>query len=314
MAKKLLTDYENGEPVDAVFLVRNKELKTTRSGNLYMTMDLGDRTGSLPATFWDATEAAFAAFDIDDFIQVKGRVETYKNKLQINIKKFEKTDPASVQIGDFVPQTEKDINKMITYVRKTLSTIEDEHLTKLVNAFLEDTEFCKKFNEAPAAVSNHHAYLGGLLEHTASMLRLTEKVCECYPVLRRDLMLAGVFLHDIGKIAEFSYELSFQYTDAGGLLGHLVIGCMMVEEKAKGIDGFPRDTLMLLQHMILSHHGEFEYGSPKLPVIAEAIALHYIDNMDAKLNALPRMIEEDSNGDDNWTGFQRMFDRKMYKK
>ncbi|MEW6356230.1 MAG: HD domain-containing protein [Planctomycetota bacterium] len=314
MANKLIADYKSGEPVDAVFLVREKELKTTRAGKLYMTIDLCDRTGSLPANYWDATEAAFASFDVDDFIRVKGRIETYKNNLQINIKEFEKVDRASVQVGDFIPQTEKDVNKMLAYLRKILATIQDEPLSKLVNAFLEDTEFCKKFKEAPAAVSNHHAYLGGLLEHTAAMLHFTEKVCECYSVLRRDLLMAGVFLHDIGKIAEFSYDLSFQYTDAGGLIGHLVIGCMMVEEKARRIEGFPQDTLMLLQHMILSHHGEFEYGSPKLPVTAEAIALHYIDNMDAKLNALPRMIEEDPNDDDNWTGFQRMFDRKMYKK
>lgn len=314
MAKQFVSDLKTGEPVDSVFLVRSKELKTTRGGAAYLVLDLCDRTGTIRANLWDATEAAFEAVAGNDFVKVKGRVETYQNKLQLNLKRFDKVDPAGLQMGDFLRQTDKDVHKLLADLRSSLAEIKDEHIAKLVKAFLEDTAFCKKFKEAPAAVQNHHAYLGGLLEHTVSMLQFAKRVCESYPSLRRDLLMAGVFLHDIGKIHEFAYDLSLQYTDAGGLIGHLVIGCSMIEEKAKQIEGFPPDLLLLIEHMILSHHGEYEFGSPKLPSTAEAIALHYIDNMDAKLTAIEDIIAGDTNGDSHWTQWQFMFDRRIYKK
>ena len=314
MAKQFINELKSGQPVDSAFLLREKELKTTRGGKTFMTMDLCDRTGSIRANLWDATEKAFEAVNSDDFLQVKGRVETYQNNLQINVKTFERMEQDDVELGEFLAQTDKDVTKMLNYVHKVLGTIEEEPLAQLIKAFLDDTDFMTEFKQAPAATGNHHAYLGGLLEHTASMLRFAEKVCECYPVLRRDLLLAGVFLHDIGKIREFSYDLSLQYTDIGGLIGHLIIGCSMIEEKARGLKDFPEETLVLIEHLVLSHHGEYEYGSPKLPMIAEAIALHYIDNMDAKLNAVPRMIDEDSDEDSNWTAWQHMFQRRMYKR
>jgi 3'-5' exoribonuclease len=314
MGKKFVSGYKSGDAVDEVFLVRRKELKTARNGSQYIHAELGDRSGVIPARMWDATQLVFEAFDVDDFVRVRGKIETYQNTLQLNIRTVTKEDPARVNVADFLPQTEKDVEEMLAGLRKVVATMKDPHLVALLNAFFADEEFLKGFKWAPAAVHLHHAFLGGLLEHTASLVGAAQKVMEHYPTLRQDLLLAGCILHDIGKTRELGFRRTFQYTDEGGLLGHLVMGAIMVQEKADGIKDFPQETLMALQHMILSHHGQREFGSPVLPATPEAIALHHLDNLDAKVYEFTRAIAEDPNADSHWTEWNKMFERRLYKR
>jgi len=313
MRRVFVSDLKSGQGVNEVFLVNRKEIRTARDGKMYVRADFCDRTGCITGNIWDATESLAKSFDNGDYVRVKGRVETYHNTLQLNIKTIEKVDDSSVIAGDFLPQTKNDIDEMFDELKDYVRSIKDKHLRALVESFLSDEEFCRKFKLVPAATQYHHAYLGGLLEHTLSVMRTAVRVMDCYPNLRKDLMLAGIFLHDIGKVREIAFDKSFHYTDEGQLLGHLVIGCSMVEEKARGIEGFPNELLMLLKHLILSHHGEFEYGSPKLPVTPEAIALHYLDNLDAKVHASQRAIDESLDEQSSWTEFNRIFQRRLYK-
>lgn len=314
MARKFVSEYKTGDTVDDIFLVRRKELKTARNGSQYIQAELGDRTGNFSCRMWDVTPLVYESFDVDDFVHVRGKVETYQNALQLNIRTITKTDPSSVNIADFLPRTEKDVDEMLATLRKVVKEMKDPALAALLNAFLDDESFVKYFMWAPAAVQLHHAFLGGLLEHTVSLVALAQKVLEHYPSLRRDLLLAGCLLHDIGKTRELGFHRTFQYTDEGGLLGHTVIGAMMVQEKAAALKDFPRETLMALQHMILSHHGEHEYGAPVRPCTPEAIALHHLDNLDAKIHEFTRAIAEDPNSESNWTEWHRMFERRLYKR
>jgi 3'-5' exoribonuclease len=314
MAKKFVSEYKTGDPVDEVFLVQRKEMKTARNGAMYIHADVGDKSGSLPARMWDATQLVFESFDVDDFVRIRGKIESYQNTLQLNIRTVTKADAASANMADFLPQTEKDVDEMLAGLRQVTAQVKDPNVAALLNAFFADEGFVKGFKWAPAATSYHHAFLGGLLEHTWSIVGLAQKVLDHYPSLRRDLLLAGCILHDIGKTRELGFRRAFQYTDEGGLLGHLVIGTMMVQEKADALKDFPREILMAIQHMILSHHGSREFGSPVLPATPEAIALHHLDNLDAKVNEFTRAIEEDLNKDSNWTEWSRMFERKLYKK
>jgi len=216
-------------------------------------------------------------------------------------------------MDDFLPASEHDVDEMEQQLRKILRKVEDPHLIKLLAAFFNDAEFMAAFKQCPAAVAFHHAYLGGLLEHTLSLAKLASRIAPDYPALRGDLLLVGVFVHDIGKTRELEWTRGFQYTDEGGLIGHLVMGAAMVEDKAKTVPDFPRELLNSIKHLILSHHGEYEFGSPKLPVTVEAVALHYIDNLDAKIHAFQKAINEARDASSNWTQFNRMFERRLFR-
>jgi len=312
--RKWISDIQNGDSVDQVFLVARKELRMSRKGSQYIDGEVMDRTGSLPMRMWDATEAISESFAVEDFVQILGKVDSYQDKLQLIARKVSKVKDESVSKAEFVPATDKDVDEMEQKLRQILRTVEDKHLIALLGAFFKDKELIAKFKECPAAVQMHHAYLGGLLEHTLSLAKLAVRIEPDYPNLRKDLLLTGVFLHDLGKIQEFSWERGFQYTNEGNLVGHLIIGVAMLEEKARGIDGFPQHLLDLLKHLILSHHGEYEFGSPRLPMTPEAIVLHYIDNLDAKMHAFQKAINEDQDPSSDWTEYNRMFGRRLFKK
>ena len=314
MAKKLIEEYRTGETVDEVFLLAQNELKATRADKLYLSLTLSDKSGSIPGRMWDATEAIHHAFAVDDFVRVKGKVETYQNELQIVVRSISKPDTSELRLGDFLPQSENDPGKMMKELRGIMDAIQDPDYAAIVKAFLSDEAFVKAFARAPAATANHHAYLGGLLEHTLMMARLAQAMLPLYPKLRPGLLLAGVLLHDIGKTRELSYSRTFQYTDDGMLVGHLMGGVLMLEDKARQIEGFPEEKLSHLKHMILSHHGQYEFGSPKLPATAEALALHYLDNLDAKLKGFVTAVENDPDATSDWTTFIRSFARRLYKK
>jgi 3'-5' exoribonuclease len=313
MAKQMVGALRVGESVDAVFLVAECTLRSTRAGGSYLNLVLQDRSGQIVGRLWDATEAFAATIVVDSFIRVKGKVESYQNQLQINARLITRAETEGLQLRDFLPQSARDPAEMMRELAAILARIEDPDYKAVVNAFLSDEDFCAAFSAAPAAVHNHHAYLGGLLEHTLSMAQLALKLLEHYPSLRRDLLLAGVFLHDIGKTRELSCKRTFRYTDAGNLVGHVTIGILMLEERLRGLPNLPEEKLNLLRHMMLSHHGELEFGSPKVPMFAEAMALHYLDNLDAKLKDIAETIAEDKNADAGWTDYSPSLKRRLYK-
>jgi 3'-5' exoribonuclease len=313
MSRKFVSELKSGDVIDQIFLVQKRELKTTRNGKHYIQALFADRTGTITGRMWDATEALFLSFNDSDFVKIRGSLDTYQNNLQLIFKGVSKVDSSTVAIEDFLPRTQKDVGKMFQELKDMVASINNPHLQNLLNLFLEDTDLCKALCSAPAAMEYHHAFVGGLLEHTLSLANTGMKMVDSYPVLNRDLLLTGIILHDIGKTRELSYEKSFQYTDDGQLVGHLVIGTMMIEDKAKQITDFPGDLLSVLQHIILSHHGEYQFGSPRLPQTAEAVALHYLDNLDAKMFAFEKAVKDSKDPSSNWTERVKMFDRRMFK-
>jgi 3'-5' exoribonuclease len=318
MGRRFVQQLTDGESIDEVYLVTDKQLRANRNGNLYLQLELRDRTGAISARLWNAGEHLFRSFEDGDFLQVKGKVQLFQGALQVILNHIERVAPEKIDLTDFLPHTESDVSKLYERLRGTLMRLGNPHLRALVECFLMDERFVADFCKVPAGVRNHHAYIGGLLEHVVNLLDLADRVLPLYPELDRDLLLAGVFLHDVGKVRELSYGRMFTYTDEGQLLGHLVIGVEMLNERAAKVpdltgEPFPAELLLRLKHMILSHHGSYEYGSPKLPMTPEAIALHYLDNLDAKVHTFTRDIREDRNQASAWTPFNASLQRRLFK-
>ena len=314
MPRKYISSLKSGELVDDVFLVLKKEVRETREKKPYLNLQLADKSGFIEARKWDTTPQLCDSFNKDAFIKIKGFVETFNNTLQIRINEICPITDAQVQMGEFIPCTEKDVPAMMNELAQIIKTIQDPYLSKLLHAFFTDESFCKVFSTAPAAMQYHHAYLGGLLEHILSVAKLAISFSKYYPTIKRDLLVTGIILHDIGKTRELSYERSFQYTDEGLLTGHLISGVLMIHEKVQKIEGFPSDLLNVLFHLILSHHGEYEWGSPVKPGTPEAIALHHLDNLDAKVQAATKAISEHKDTNSSWTEYVKMFERRLYKR
>jgi len=319
MARRYIKDLVPGERLeDQIFLIVSKDLRTTSQGGLYIHAVLADRTGQIPARAWQASEAMYASMPEAGFLRFKGRTESYKGSLQFIIEAMRPVDPNSVDLGEFLPHTERDIEQMWERLKAILRTIQNKPLLGLVGQFINDEQLMAKFRRAPAAVQLHHCYIGGLLEHTLNVLELALVVLDRYPQLNRDLVLAGVFLHDIGKSTELTYETSFGYSDQGQLVGHVVQATIWIEEKAAAVEAdtgepFPEPLKTVLQHIVLAHHGKHEFGSPKLPAVPEAVAVHYLDNIDAKLHQFLHAIETDPDPNTNWTAYIRSLETKVYK-
>ncbi len=322
MGKRFISELTPGEFIDdEIFCLAQKDLRSTTNGSLYIHAILADKTGQIPARMWQASEEIYKSLEQQGFVRVKGRTENYKGAMQFIIEGIRPVSTDEVDIEDFLPHTEKDIQEMYKRTLDILRTITNRNLLFLIKEFIDDKELMDKFKRAPAAVNMHHSYLGGLLEHTLNLLELAMSIGPKYPQINMDLLLAGIFLHDIGKTRELEYEIAFKYSDEGQLIGHLVIGAIMVEEKAKQAQKqlgqqFPQELIQMLQHIILSHHGEHEFGSPVLPKTPEAIILHYIDNIDAKLEQVRIQIEksQQSDPDSNWTGYIKSLERTLFKK
>jgi 3'-5' exoribonuclease len=313
-----ISDSVPGQAIDQVYLVRQKELRTTRSGEYYISATLGDRTGSVPARMWQANESVFEGIPTDGFLHVRGRMEDYRGTLQLVIDACRPWPGDKVDLGDFLSVSQYDIEEMWSDIVDILGTIRNRHLKHLIKKFLEDKQLVAAVKKAPAAVQMHHPFVGGLLEHTRNVLRACQSLLPMYPQLNGDLVLAGGFLHDIGKSAELTGGLSIHYTDRGQLVGHLVIASIWVQEKARQLadelgEPFPPKLINLLQHLILAHHGEHEFGSPKLPAIPEAFFLHFLDNLDAKMYMTAHAIESDSNADSSFTGWVNALQTRLYK-
>lgn len=314
MSKNLIQDFKPGEPIDEVFLLSKCELKTARNDAFYLAMTLSDRSGDVEARMWDASQALYESLETGTFVRIKGKAETYREQLQFSVKAVLQPEGAELRLSDFLPQCERSPGEMMEEIRELIDGVEDEDYRALCEAFLSDEKFCAEFRTAPAAIRYHHSYLGGLLEHTLSMMKVASAILPLYPSVRKEILLPAIFFHDIGKTKELNFRRLFEYSDKGQLVGHLVMGVLMVEEKARTIENFPEGKVDVLSHCILSHHGEYEFGSPKLPMTAEAFVLHYLDNLDAKVKDISDIIGEDLQSNSNWTDFQGQYGRRFYKK
>ena len=312
MKKRFITDIKAGDRVDDIFVLSEKILSQKKDGNNFLNVTLSDKTGTIKGVVWDNVDQIAAGITSGDFAHVNGSVSDYRGTLQVVIKKMEPFSPDRIDPSDFLPQTSRDIEGMFERLMKRTDSITTDYLKALIDAFFKDKEFVNKFKTAPAAKKMHHAYIGGLLEHTLSMASLADKIAGHYSGIDRDLLLTGAILHDIGKIDEFEYQFKIDYSDKGRLLNHIVIGIKMVDDKLSGIEHFPEDQMLLLKHMIVSHHGTREFGSPEPPKTIEAVLLNYIDEIDSKVNAIRDFIASED-PDETWTSYHRLLERHFYK-
>jgi 3'-5' exoribonuclease len=317
MAHKFINEIEPGEGINDFYLVKDPILRSTTRGDLYIAMFLSDRTGQLNGRMWQATETIYRALPKPGFVHVQGRSELYQDNLQIIVNSIQPIDPGNVSIEDFLAHTDKDTKQLFEEVKKMMEGISNLQLKALVGEFLSDKNLMDKFCEAPGGMKLHHDYIGGLLEHSHNMLRVAISILPFYPQVQADLVLAGIFLHDMGKTEELTYDMAFSYTDSGQLIGHIAQTLVMVNRKADALAAkgtqIDRHILDALSHIILSHHGEYEFGSPKLPATPEAFVVYYIDDLDAKLNQVTSAIDSEL-GDSNWTQWKNALQTRLYRK
>lgn len=306
-------DMKDGGLVDGIFLVKEMNRAETKNGKPYLALQLVDNSGEIAGRLWENAEQFQDLCPAGSFIAVSGQAQAFRDILQLKITSLRHIDAADVDVTLFLPATDKNIDGMFAALQNLVRSVKDEHLHRLLEAFLSDSSFTEPFKKAPAAKNMHHAYVGGLLEHTLAVCRLVDTVCGLYAALDRDLLLAGAVLHDAGKIEEFSYEtLPFNYSDRGRLEGHMVLCVQMLQEKLRALPSFPAEKASLLKHLILSHHGRHEFGAPTLPMTLEAFILNLLDDLDAKANFIGRLgssVEEDSY---RWSDYQRTLERFLF--
>ncbi len=313
MSKQFVSEIKDRDPVNAVFLVKDKILAMAKNGKPYMNLRLMDKSGDIEAKVWDNTELLDKQFDKDDFVSVRGKASVYMNKMQVVIAEIAKVPEEQVVLADFLPLSPRPLDEMRQELIDTVAALGNPHLKKLMEAFLADESFLRLYCQAPAAKGMHHVYLGGLLEHSLSLVKLSQAIVPLYGGINEDLLVVGSLLHDVGKIFEMSFSRSIDYTDAGKLLGHISIGVELVDEKIRVVDGFPRELALLLKHMLLSHHGQYEYGSPKRPKTIEATILNYLDDLDSKINGIKAHIAKETVSTSRWTAHHRLYDRYFFK-
>jgi 3'-5' exoribonuclease len=300
--------HEN-KTITSSFVVASKQVKPKKTGEPYLALTLVDRTGRIEAKMWDNVSEAIDGCDQDDFIKVKGVINKYNNRFQLTVHKLRRLEESEVEYADYLPKTTKDIEELWRMLGEYVAGFRNEHLKKLVQAFMADEEIAGAYKHAPAAKTMHHAYIGGLLDHVVSLMGAGDLLSRNYPQIDRDLLLTGAFLHDIGKIHELAFSRSFAYTTRGQLLGHMIIELEMLQAKVAEVPGFPEELKTLVQHLIISHHGEYEFGSPKLPMFPEALMLHYLDDLDSKMEAMRAQYERES--DLEWTSRNYSLDRML---
>lgn len=313
MGKIFISDIKDRAQVDSVFLVKEKISAMAKNGKPYLTLRLMDKSGELEAKVWDNVDHLSATFDKDDFVAVRSKATVYLGKMQLVVADLKRVPEEEVELADFLPETERDIREMEAELFDLLATIDDEYLSRLLKSFFDDPPFMALYRSAPAAKGMHHVYLGGLLEHSLAVAKLVDRIVPLYGGINRDLLIAGALLHDVGKVREMAYFRSFDYTDEGKLLGHITIGVEMVHEKIAAIPAFPQNLAMLLKHMLLSHHGQYEFGSPKRPKTLEATILNYLDDLDSKINGIRTHIMREPDNQSCWTSYHRLYDRYFYK-
>ncbi len=318
MARRYVCDLREQEPVNEVFRVTGKQLRPNRNGNLYLQMELSDRTGAIPTRMWNATEDVYRTFENGDYIRVAGTTQLFQGAMQLIATHVTPLEPGEVNEEEFLALTPADIDRLRGKLVTMLRGLTDPELVTLAECFLMDEPFMQRFCRTPAGIKLHHAYQGGLLEHVVTLMEVALRVAPCYPQIDANLLVMGAFLHDMAKIEELVYDRDMAYSDEGQLVGHLVMAVGMLEAKVREAEklsgeSFGREKLLRLKHMIVSHHGQYEYGSPKLPMTLEALALCYLDNLDAKLFSFQQQLRDDPNVDSPWTLYNQNMGRKLFK-
>ena len=318
MPRRYVNELKDGEAVEEVYLLAEKQLRANRNAQLYLLAGLRDKTGLISGLMWNVTEESVGHVHAGNFVRVKGKVQLHQGSLQIIVTHIQPVPAEGLDPVEFHPQAGADVEKLLLQMTEILSTVANPHLRALIDRFLADEELIESLARSPAGVKTHHAYHGGLLEHVVNILETARRIRDLYPKVDFDLLLTGIFLHDLGKIREMSNQTTFTYTDEGQLLGHLIIAVEMLDEKIAEVrrvtdQPFPAELALRLKHMIVSHHGSYEFGSPKLPMTPEAIALHHLDNLDAKVHEFARSIEDDPNSDSSWTPYSPRLERKLFK-
>ena len=316
--RKRITELSAGAQTDQIFLATRKQLRPNRNGQLYLQVELADRSGSITGRMWNASDEDFEAFDEGDYVRVEGTVQLYTGALQIIVTAIGRVDPRSVDEGEFCVLSSADVARLTAELTRLLGTIRPGPVRELIDQVLADDELMAVFKRSPAGVKQHHAYAGGLLEHVVNLLHLADTIAPRYPAVDRDLLLAGVLLHDIGKTLELESERGFSYTDAGQLLGHVLLGLELVDEKIRAVEdrtgqAFAAETAVRIKHMIASHHGEYAFGAPKLPMTLEAIALHHLDQLDARMAGTLQLMQNEAALDGGWTQYHANLGRKFFK-
>jgi 3'-5' exoribonuclease len=312
MKTAFVTDLISEQTITSFFLVHEKEVRNTREGRAYLRLELGDRSGTVEARMWDQFEAIAKDIHRDDFVKVQARVEVYRNRPQLAVLQVRLARPEEIDLADYLPHTAADVETMWADLLGYVDSIANPWLKQLVFRILADPEVTRCYKRAPAAKVMHHAYLGGLLEHVISLCGLAKVVAARYPELNLDLLFTAAILHDVGKLDELCYERSIGYTTPGQLLGHIVMELETVTRAIDKIEGFPPPLKTVVQHLLISHHGQYEFGSPKLPMIREAMVFHYLDDLDSKLAAVRTALATPS-GDDEWSAYSTALGRRFLK-
>jgi len=312
MKTSFVTDLGTEQNITSFFLVHEKEIRNTREGKSYLRLELGDRSGTIEARMWDQFDAAVKDIKRDDFVKVQARVEIYRNKPQLSLQQLRLAKPEEIDLADFLLRTKEDVEKLYTQLFEYANSIANPWLKKLVTRIVSNPEIAAKYKRAPAAKVMHHAYLGGLLEHVISLCGLAKQIAAHYPELDVDLLLTAAILHDVGKLDELCYERAIGYTVEGQLLGHIMMEFETVSRAMDAIEGFPANLKTVVQHLLISHHGQYEFGSPKLPMIREALAFHYLDDLDSKLAAARAALALDS-GEPEWSAYSGALGRKFLR-
>lgn len=319
MVRTFVKELKDGDSVNEVFMLADKQLRANRNANLYLLAMLRDKTGVISGLMWNVSEDSVQHLAIGDMVRVKGKVQVFQGGLQMIVAQLDLAPTSSYDADDFLIQPQANVGPLLSRLKELMSSLTCPALQALADSFMEDEELIDALCSAPAGVKAHHAYHGGLIEHIVGMAEVADRICGYYETLNRDLLLLGVLLHDLGKVRELSWDPALAYTDEGQLLGHMNIAVEILNEKlqlvraksgGKGVGG---EDILRIKHMILSHHGTLEFGSARVPMTPEAIALHQIDNLDAKLHEFTRAIEDDLNGDSAWTPYSPRIERRLFK-
>jgi len=314
MKEQFVRDLKEGDRVLSFFLVKHKQLEyfRDRTKGQFLTLALGDKTGQILARVWEGAPELAETFEEGDVVKVLGETEEYLGRLQVIVEKLRPAKEDEYELEDFLPHTERDVEEMLATVRETVASVENPYLRALLDKFFADEEFVAAFSRAPSARRIHHAYLGGLLEHVVEVVALCQTVLTLYPQINRDLLLTGALLHDVGKTREFTYQRDIDYSDEGRLLGHVVLSDRMITERLAEIPDFPQELALRLRHLVISHHGRYEWGSPRRPKTLEACALHYVDNLDAQVNRFAQIIAARRDKTKPWTEYDTLLKRYLY--
>jgi 3'-5' exoribonuclease len=314
MKSPYLSELQPNQTVQGTFLVSYKDVRQKKSGDPYLSLTLTDRSGELDAKMWDNAAEVLDTFQRDDFVRIKGLLQIFQNRPQLTLHKIQAVPESEIDLADYLPASKRDRDEMFRELQGWIAGMSDPHLKRLLEVMFADEEIALAYRTAPAAKTVHHNWIGGLIEHVLSLCNLAKISAAHYPHIDFDLLLTGVLLHDVGKIRELHYARSFGYTTEGQLLGHIQIGTQMVLDKMRLLPDFPPRLRELVVHMILSHHGELAFGSPKIPLFPEALLLHLLDNMDSKMECMRALIDRDPQITGEWTGFNSALDRAALKK